>query len=100
MDANTRKQIDAFLTKAYTTFHGSPMGLDQLKMTAKATPFRRADSRSRAPWISPRKKEAERQAAAAANPMLALWTDIRDNLKGDNSDMYWMSVKGAGVPAA
>ena len=100
LDANTRKQIDAFLTKAYTTFHGSPMGLDQLKMTAKADAIPPGGFAIESTVDIAKKKEAAREAAAAANPMLALWTDIRDNLKGDNSDMYWMSVKGAGVPAA
>ena len=37
LDANTRKQVDTFLTKAYNTYHGSAQGLDQLKMLAKAS---------------------------------------------------------------
>lgn len=98
LDANTRKQIDTFLAKAYATFHGSPMGLDQLDMTAKADALPPAGFVIESTVDIAKQKEAAREAAAKANPMLALWNDIRDNLKGDNSDMYWMSVKGAGVP--
>jgi len=36
LPAAQRQQLDAFLTKAYTTYHGSAQGLDQLKAAAKA----------------------------------------------------------------
>ena len=39
LDANGRKSVDAFVTKAYTAYHGSAQGLDQLKMLAKAAPM-------------------------------------------------------------
>jgi hypothetical protein len=98
LDANTRKQIDAFLTKAYTTFHGSPMGLDQLKMQAKASAMPPDGFAIKSTVDIANEKEKERQAAATANPMLAFWGDIRENLKGDNSAMYWEAMKDSAVP--
>ena len=97
LDAATRKQIDAFLTKAYTTFHGSGMGLDQLKMQAKAAPLPPDGLAVKSTVDIAKEKEAERQAAATANPMLAFWGEIKENLTGDNA-AYWDAMTDAGLP--
>ena len=98
LDAATRKQIDAFLTKAYTTFHGSATGLDQLKMQAKAAAMPPDGFAIKSTVDIAKDKEAERQAKAAANPMLAFWGDIKENLTGDGSAAYWDAMKDAGLP--
>lgn len=98
LDAATRKQIDAFLTKAYTTFHGSAMGLDQLKMQAKAAGLPPDGFAIKSTVDLAKEQEAARQAAAAANPMLAFWNQIKESLTGDGSSAYWDAMKDTGVP--
>jgi tetratricopeptide (TPR) repeat protein len=100
LDANTRKSIDGFLTKAYGTYHGSPQGLDQIKMAAKAGALPAADSIKIKSTVDIAKEEEEkRQAAAKENPMLAFWNEIKEALTSpDTSDKYWDAMKGAGLP--
>jgi hypothetical protein len=45
--------------------------------------------------------EEKRQKAAADNPMLAFWTEIKEALTSADagtSDKYWEAMKGAGLP--
>jgi hypothetical protein len=98
LDAATRKQIDAFLTKAYTTFHGSAAGLDQLKAQAKAAPLPPEGMAIKSTVDIAKEQEEKRKQDAAANPMLAFWNDIKENLTGDGSATYWDAMKDAGLP--
>jgi hypothetical protein len=98
LDANTRKSIDGFLAKAYNTYHGSAMGLDQLKTTAKAAALPPADLKILSTVDIAKAEEEKRQAAAKENPMLAFWNEIKEGLTGDGSAMYWDAMKDAGLP--
>lgn len=99
MDAATRKQIDAFLSKAYNTYHGSAQGLDAIKTQAKASALPPAGGFTIKSVVDIAKEdEAKRQAAAAANPMLAFWTEIKEALTGDGSAAYWDAMHDAGLP--
>jgi hypothetical protein len=93
-----KKQVDAYLVKVYNTYHGADdQGLKDLRTLAVGgTPvpppgFKIKDKNE---------LEAENQdKAAAANPQLALWKTIKDNLTGPNGEMYYeSSVKGAALP--
>ena len=101
LDANTRKQVDAFLTKAYTTYHGSAQGLDQVKTLAKASATPPADFKIKSTVDIAKEEEEKRQAAARENPMLAFWNDIKEGVtQADEAKAaeYWEAMKGAGFP--
>jgi hypothetical protein len=99
MPADQRQKLEAFLTKAYTTYHGSAQGLDQLKATAKTNALPPAGFKIDSVVDIASKKAAEEEAAAKANPMLALWRSIKTELTGDNGPAYYeSSVKDAGLP--
>ena len=98
MDAATRKQVDTFLGRAYGTFHGSAQGLDQLKTLAKTAVLPPAGFSIKSTVDIAKDVEEKRQAAAKANPMLAFWGEVKEGLTGDNSAMYWESVKDAALP--
>ena len=98
LDATTRKSIDAFLAKAYATYHGSAQGLDQVKTLAKASAMPPADFKIKSTVDIAKKDEEKRQAAAKENPMLAFWNDIKEGLTGDGSVAYWDAMKDAGLP--
>jgi tetratricopeptide (TPR) repeat protein len=99
LDAATRKQIDAFLMKAYNTFHGSGTGLDQLRAAAKAAPLPPSDFSIKSTVDIAKEDQAKRDAAAKENPMLAFWNQTKEALTGDNSAALWeMNYKDAGLP--
>ena len=99
LPAAQRQQLDAFLTKAYTTYHGSAQGLDQLKATAKTNALPPAGFKIDSVVDIAKKKADEEEAAAKANPMMALWRSIKTELTGDNGPAYYeSSVKDAGLP--
>jgi hypothetical protein len=99
LPAPQRQQFDAFLTKAYNTYHGSAQGLDQLKATAKTNALPPGDMKiASVVEIEGDKAKAEEEKRKA-NPMLALWNDIKTQLTGDNGPGYFeSSVKDAGLP--
>jgi tetratricopeptide (TPR) repeat protein len=98
MDANTRKQIDTFLGKAYNTYHGSAAGLDQIKTQAKTNALPPGGFELKSVVEIAKAEEEKRQAEAAANPMLAFWKEIKEGLTGDGSATYWDAMKDAGLP--
>ena len=93
----TRKQVDAFLVKAYTTFHGTDdAGLKELRALASSQPkppagFKIKDKNELA---------AESQTKLAAdNPQLALWKNIKDQLTAANGEQYFTDqLKGTAPP--
>ena len=102
MDANTRKTVDNFLsTKAYPTYHGSAEGLPELKTLAKASALPPDGFKIESTVDIAKRDEEKRQKAAADNPMLAFWTEIKEALTSADasvSDKYWEAMKGAGLP--
>jgi hypothetical protein len=83
----------------YVQYHGSSEGLDQLIASAKAKAFAppgfALKSKSE---IDKDRIEAE-EAAARANPMLALWRSIKKELQSDAGPTYFdNNMKGAGLP--
>ncbi len=93
-----RQQLDAFLTKAYTIYHGSAQGLDQLKAMAKTNALPPAGFKIESVVDIANKKAAEEDAAAKANPMLAFWRQVKDGLTGDGSAAYAEAMIGSALP--
>jgi tetratricopeptide (TPR) repeat protein len=99
LPAAQRQQLDAFLTKAYTTYHGSAQGLDQLKAAAKTKALPPADLKIASVVEIEADKAKADDEKRKANPMLALWNDIKGQLTGENGPAYFESmVKDAGLP--
>lgn len=98
--APLQKNVGDFLTKAYTTYHGSAEGLDQLKTLAKASALP-GDLKIKSTVDIAKEEEEKRQAAAKENPMLAFWNEIKEALTSADAgtaDKYWEAMKGAGLP--
>jgi len=103
LDAKTRGSVDNFLTtKAYPTYHGSAEGLPELKTLAKTNALPPSEGMKIKSTVDIAKEEEEkRQKAAADNPMLAFWTQMKESLTSADaavSDKYWEAAKGAGLP--
>jgi hypothetical protein len=99
LPANDRKQIQAYLAKAYAQYHGSGDGLEQLIASAKTSVMPGAGFQiPSAGEVLKAQQEAE-EAAAQANPMLALWNSIKTELTGDGgADYFEARMKDALVP--
>jgi tetratricopeptide (TPR) repeat protein len=96
MDAAGRKTAGDYLTKQYTAIHGSTEGLDELRKTAAAQPFPPAGFKITSKAEIDALDEAAREKS---NPMLALWTRMKDALTAANGQQYFDSgVKGALLP--
>ena len=101
LPAPAQKSLNDFLTKAYTAYHGSTEGLEQLKTLAKASALPPDGFTIKSTVKIAEEEEAKRQAAAKENPMLAFWTTMKESLTSADSavaDKYWEAAKGAGLP--
>jgi len=100
LPAASRKQALDYLTKTYTTFHGSNEGLDKLLAMAKNSPFPPEGFSIVSAQQIAMKKAAEEEDFAKGHPDLALWQSaIKGPLTMDGGDAYFeMTVKGALLP--
>jgi hypothetical protein len=90
------KALNTYLDNAYSSFHGSLDGLDQLKATAKASPLPPADLKIETVSSIALKKQAEFEQS---NPQLALWMRIKGALADTNGVQYFdTELKDSGVP--
>lgn len=91
-----RKDLQSYLTKAYTTFHGSAEGLPQLLTLAKANPTPPADFKI---LTGPEVAAIKDKQLQQDNPQLALWLKIKELLSGaDGDQQFEQNVKGTAVP--
>ena len=84
----------ASVTKMYTTLHGSNEGLDKLMETAKATPIPPADFKI---LTADEIKAGDADAFAKANPEIARWQGIKQQLTGQGA-AFFDTMKGAEIP--
>ena len=97
--ANDRKQVQDYLTKVYTQYHGSTEGLEKLMAQAATQALAPAGFNIKSKSDLEREKIAAEEAEAKANPMLALWKNIRQELMSDAGAAYFEnSMKGALLP--
>jgi hypothetical protein len=90
------KALNTYLDNAYSSFHGSLEGLDQLKAAAKASPLPPADLKIETATAIAARKQAEFEST---NPQLALWMRIKGALADTNGTTYFENeLKDSGVP--
>lgn len=93
-----RDQVKAYLQKGYAQYHGSNDGFDALMAKAKTSAFP-GDYTIQSTVDIEKAKAAAEEAAAKANPMLALWKNMKDQLTSANGQSYFDSgVKDADLP--
>jgi tetratricopeptide (TPR) repeat protein len=94
-----RKQVLAYLQKAYNNYHGSAEGLDQLLQTAKASATPPADLHIRTREEIAEELRKQQEEEARKNPQLALWKSIKEALTGaDGANYFKSSMEGALLP--
>jgi tetratricopeptide (TPR) repeat protein len=99
LPAADRTQINSYLTKVYGDYHGSNEGLDKLMASAQTSALPPAGFAVKSKTDLEREKIEADEAAAKANPMLALWKSIVKELQSDNGQAYFdANMKGAELP--
>jgi tetratricopeptide (TPR) repeat protein len=85
LNPDGRKQVLVYVQKAYKTYHGGDDGFNDLVATAKASPTCPADAVHIEDAASIQAKKDQAAAdAAAKNPELTLWKNIKAELTGAN----------------
>jgi tetratricopeptide (TPR) repeat protein len=92
-----RKEIDAYLTRAYNGFHGQDdAGLKELKALARKSHLPPGDFKIKSATEIAIAKEEEFKKS---NPPLALWMSLKKELTGDNGEQFFAAnMKDAHVP--
>lgn len=100
LPAAARQQARDYLTKTYTTYHGSNEGLDKLLAMAKNSPFPPEGFTIESAQQIAAKKAADQENFIKTHPELGLWqTAIKEPLTKDGGEAYFeMNVKGALLP--
>jgi hypothetical protein len=95
-----KQKVREFLATAYAKYHGSPEGLETLIAAAKANALPGPEwAGIKSATEIAKEKQAKDDADALANPMLALWRNIKHELTGPNGQEYFDSgMKGALLP--
>jgi len=94
-----RAKVEQYLQKAYAGFHGSAEGLDQVKQTAKANVLPPPGFKIQSVKDITTQQAAKEQADMAANPKLALWKRVKEELMGEGGQQYFdNSMKEAAIP--
>jgi hypothetical protein len=90
------KALQTYLENAYSGYHGSLDGLDQLKQQAKAAPLPPAGfTIETASAIAQKKQEKFEQS----NPQLAMWMKIKGALSATDGEQYFAgTLKDSAVP--
>jgi len=97
LPTQNRAQVEAYLNKIYTQYHGADdAGLAQFKQMALASPLPPANFKLKTSAEIAAEKEEEFKTK---NPQLALWMGIKKQLTDTNGDQYFeSSLKNAAVP--
>lgn len=94
-----RQAARQYLDKAYAQYHGSKEGEDKLIESAKANAAPPAGFKIVSVVDQERAKIEQEQKEAAANPQLAMWKNVKNELTGANGATYFASnMKDALLP--
>lgn len=93
LPADGRKQVDDYLTKAYTGFHGDTSGLAELKTKAKTAPLPPADFAIASVRDIEMEKMKKEEEFNKSNPLVAKWKQYKQALVTDAAT--WEQMKGA-----
>jgi hypothetical protein len=96
LPAEGRKQVDDYLTKAYTGFHGDTSGLAELKTQAKGAAVPPEGYKIKSVADIGREKQAAEEEMLKNNPLLATWNNLKGNLQNDAA--MWDQMKDAQMP--
>ena len=87
LPADGRKQVDDYLTKAYTGFHGDTSGLAELKAQAKGAALPPAGFKMESVRDISLKKQQQEEEFNKNNPLVAKWKQYKNALHDGSCDL-------------
>ncbi len=93
-----KKPVNDYLTKAYTQFHGSTEGLDQLKAQAVKAPLPPAGFKVVSTADIEKAKIEKEEELKKSNPELAMWNTIKQSLNDQGDAFFNSNLKDAALP--
>lgn len=97
--AGNKTAASGYLDKAYTNYHGSKEGLDQLKQLAKTNAAPPPDWKLVSVVDIEKGKLAKEEEEAKANPAVALWKNLKSELTSPaGADYFSKNMKGTEIP--
>jgi tetratricopeptide (TPR) repeat protein len=100
LPAQAQTQYGDYLKRAYSGYHGSDEGLDQLKAAVATSALPAPDFHIQSIEEIEKAKFANQEEFNKAHPDIAQWRQVRDTLKSDQGDTYFGSAKGSQIPSA
>ncbi|MGH9630004.1 MAG: hypothetical protein ACRD7E_16925 [Bryobacteraceae bacterium] len=95
-----RKQIEDYLRKTYTGYHGDDSGLAEIKTQAKQSALPPAGFTVKSVKELAVEKLAKEEEFKRQNPKLALWMNLKDALQAETGEQYFETgMKGTALPA-
>jgi hypothetical protein len=99
LNPDGRKQVMAFVQKAYKGYHGSNDGFDALIAKAKASPTAPGDMAIKSALDIAKAEMANEEEWTKAHPQEAMWKGIKEALSGaDGANYFNSSMKDAALP--
>ena len=99
LNPDGRKQVMAFLQKAYKGYHGSDQGFNDLIAAAKASPTAPGDLAIKSALDIAKAEMANEEEWTKAHPQEAMWKGIKEALTGaDGANYFGSSMKDAQLP--
>lgn len=95
LNAQGREQVDAYLKKVYSNYHGSEEGLDDIKEMAKDRVLPPAGFNIKSKEVMEFEKE---KASREAEPLLWKYKDLKAALLGPGGDETWAELRGKLTP--
>jgi tetratricopeptide (TPR) repeat protein len=100
LSAADRKNVTAYVQRAYKGFHGSDEGFNNLLAAAKSSAQPPADFHIKNATEIAEEQQKKAAEDAAKNPELTLWKNIKAELTGpDGANYFNSSMKDALLPA-
>jgi hypothetical protein len=94
-----RSQLMSFFINTYKDFHGGTDGADQVLAQAKISALPPEKFYIESATEAAKKEAEELNTRIASDPRFGLWFTIRQNLTGDQGDIFFnQRVKGALIP--
>ena len=90
-----REQVDAYLRKVYSKYHGPEEGLDQIKTMAKTRPLPPADFKIKSAEVIAFESEQE---SRKKDPLVWAFKDLKTRLQASDGDRIWSDLQGKLVP--
>jgi len=97
MEAGPRKEVDTYIRKIYTSFHGDDSGLEEMFASAAEEPFPPSGFTVKSAAVIAAEKD---EALRKSNPKLYMWLNVKKSLTAPGGQEYFNTqVRNTAMPS-